>query len=79
MLHILCKRCKGWIPRKRGRYAYTFSLFKTRINNDGLKQIQCFCGRWTHDPRMAKFIGTKEQIDKILEKNKKLNKKLIEN
>lgn len=64
MLHILCKRCKGWIPRKRGKYAYTYSAFETRISN-GAKQIKCFCGRWTHDPRVTRFIGTKEQIEAI--------------
>ena len=71
MLHILCKRCKGWIPRKRGKRAYTYSVFETRVNESGARQIKCFCGRWTHDPRGAKFIGTKEQIGKILDKKRK--------
>lgn len=65
MLHILCKRCKGWIPRKRGKCAYTYSAFETRTDANGKKQIRCFCGRWTHDPRGARFIGTKEQIESI--------------
>lgn len=65
MLHILCKRCKCWIPRKRGRYAYTYNGFELRIKDDGAKQIKCSCGRWTYDPRDAKFFGTREQINKI--------------
>jgi hypothetical protein len=67
MLHILCKRCKCWIPRKRGRNAYTYSGFETRTQ-DGVKQIKCLCGRWTYDNRNAVFLGTKEQIEKILKK-----------
>jgi len=65
MLHILCKHCKGWIPRKRGKHASTYSVFETRTNENGLRQIKCFCGRWTYDPRGARFIGTKEQIEAI--------------
>jgi len=65
MLHILCKRCKGWIPRKRGKRAYTYSVFEMRTNAEGRREIKCFCGRWTHDPRGARFIGTKEQIKAI--------------
>jgi len=65
MLRIQCKRCKCWIPRKNGKYSCTYSIYKTR-NNEGKKQIKCLCGRWTHDPRGVKFIGTKEQIEKIL-------------
>ncbi len=68
MLHILCKRCKGWIPRKRGKHAYTYSVFDTRTTDDGTRQIKCFCGRWTYDQRGANFYGTKEQIKKILSK-----------
>ncbi len=71
MLHILCKRCKSWIPRKRGKHVYTYSAFETRINNEGVRQIRCFCGRWTHDPRGARFFGTKEQIDTIKKNIKK--------
>ena len=70
MIHILCKRCKGWIPRKRGKHAYTYSVFETKIDHNGVKQIKCFCGRWTHDPRGARFFGTKEQIVKILNKKR---------
>lgn len=73
MVHILCKSCKGWIPRKRGKHAYTYSVFKTRINKEGSRQIKCFCGRWTSDPRGARFFGTKEQVDKILNKKKQKN------
>ena len=73
MLHILCKNCKGWIPRKRGKNAYIYSVFETRINENGSRQIKCFCGRWTYDPRGARFIGTKEQINKILNKRSKNN------
>ena len=71
MLHILCKRCKGWIPRKRGKRAYSYSAFETRMTAEGSKQIKCFCGRWTHDPRGAKFIGTKEQVEAIKQSVKK--------
>ncbi len=66
MLHILCKKCKGWIPRKRSKNAYTYSVFETRTNVDGSRQIKCFCGRWTHDLRGARFYGTKDQVGKIL-------------
>lgn len=65
MLHILCKRCKCWIPRKRGYSAYTYGNFESRTKDDGAKQIKCLCGKWTYDPRGAKFFGTREQIDKI--------------
>lgn len=65
MLHILCKRCKSWIPRKRGKHAYTYSVFKTRIVEGGTRQIRCFCGRWTYDPRGSVFYGTKEQIETL--------------
>ena len=71
MLHILCKRCKGWIPRKRGKHSYTYSVFETRTNENGSKQIKCFCGRWTHDPRGARVVGTKEQVVQILSKKSK--------
>lgn len=65
MLHILCKRCKGWIPRKRGKHAYSYNAFEARVSPEGKRQIKCFCGRWTYDPRGARFIGTKDQIDAI--------------
>ena len=74
MLHILCKRCKGWVPRKRGRHAYTYSVFETRVNESGSRQIKCLCGRWTYDPRNSKFVGTKEQIEQILNKKQKPKK-----
>lgn len=72
MIHILCKRCKGWIPRKRGKHAYSYSGFEARTNADGSRQIKCFCGRWTHDSRGAKFIGTKKQIETIKQRSKKI-------
>ena len=65
MIHILCKRCKGWIPRKRGKRAYAYSVFETRTGTEGVRQIKCLCGRWTYDPRRAKFTGTKKQIEAI--------------
>ncbi len=68
MIHILCKRCKRWIPRKRGKKSYTFSVFETRFSNN-IKQIKCFCGRWTYNPNGAKFFGTKEQIKVIFNKS----------
>ncbi len=68
MLHILCKRCKGWLPLKRGKFAYTYAAFKIRVI-DRTSQIQCFCGRWTYDPRGMGFTGTKEQIHKILKRS----------
>ena len=71
MIHILCKRCKGWIPRKRGKNAYSYSALETRINDNSSRQVKCFCGRWTHDPRGAKFIGTKEQIEAIKQRRSK--------
>jgi hypothetical protein len=71
MLHILCKRCKGWIPRKRGKRSYTYSVFETRTNENGARQIKCFCGRWTHDPRKVSFTATKEQMEQILRKKPK--------
>ena len=71
MLHILCKRCKSWIPRKRGKRAFSYSFFETKITAKNIRQIKCFCGRWTHDPRSAKFIGTREQIEAIKQNVKK--------
>lgn len=65
MLHILCKRCKCWIPRKHGDHAYSYNRFELRTKDDGAKQIKCLCGRWTHDPRGAIFFGTKDQVNKI--------------
>lgn len=66
MLHILCKRCKCWIPRKHGVNAFQYNCFEERVGKDKIKQIKCLCGYWTYDPRGAKFVGTKRQIEKIL-------------
>ncbi len=68
MIHVLCKKCKCWIPRKHGKKAYRYEVFETRIK-DGASQIKCFCGRWIYNPKNAKFYGTKEQIVQI--KNKR--------
>jgi|MDTC01.1.fsa_nt_gb hypothetical protein len=73
MLHILCKRCKCWIPRQHGKYAYSFGPFKTKTDTEGIKQIRCLCGRWTHDTRVIKILGTAEQIKEIKNAKNKTN------
>lgn len=58
MIHILCKKCKCWIPRKRGKNAYSYEIFETRIIDDK-NQIKCFCGHWTYNPQNARFYWIK--------------------
>lgn len=67
MIHILCRKCKSWIPRKQGKTGYSYEVFEKRIKNR-VRQIKCFCGRWTYNPQNAKFHGTKEQIEQIQNK-----------
>jgi len=35
---------------------------------DHQRQIRCLCGRWTYDPRAARFVATRKQISEISKK-----------